>query len=512
MSGVLFNNIPGNIRVPFFYAEFQPGGTPYVANARLLLVGQKLAAGAATANQPVLVRDGTVGALFGSNSMLASMYRKARKNAPLQEIWALPVEDLLAGVKATGKITVADPSITQASVLTIYIAGRRIRCAVLTSDTKTSVAAHLVAAINAVAASGEGLPVTAAVNGTTTYQIDLTAVHKGTLGNAVEIENGIVTEDGNNLAATLLTITPMANGAGDPDLGTAFANLGSAEFDWIASAYADSTNVGLASDLLNDVSGRWSWAQQIYGHYLCPSTATVGALQSLGAGYNNQHITFFPCRKFLSQQYEVIAAVGAIAAAHLQDAPELSRPLQTLELQGIKGPRLISDQLQIVDKQTLYFSGISGYFINAAGNVAIERLITTYHANSWGDPDYTYLDVETMAQAMFGIRFIRTEVTSKHARQALANDNPGRVAAIVTPNDIKATITHAYKKLVDTYGVFENLPAFQQSLIVERNAQDANRVDVMMNLDHVNQLRVLAAAAVNWMQLELDTTSAITAA
>jgi phage tail sheath gpL-like len=511
MSGVLFNNIPGNIRVPFFYAEFQPGGTPYVANARLLLVGQKLTAGVATSNQPVLVRDGTVGTLFGPNSMLANMYRVARKNAPLQEIWALPVDDLQAGVKATGSILVGAPALSQAATLTIYIAGRRIRCGVLTSDTAANIATHLAAAINAVAAS-DGLPLTAAVNGETAAQIDLTAVHKGTLGNAIEIENGIVTEDGNNLAATLLTITPMANGAGDPDLGTAFANLGNAEFDWIASAYADATNVGHATDLLNDVSGRWSWAQQIYGHYFCPSSATVSGLQTLGAGYNNQHITFFPCRKFLSQQYEVIAAVGAIAAAHLQDAPELSRPLQTLELQGIKGPRLISDQLQIVDKQTLYFSGISGYFINAAGNVAIERLITTYHANSWGDPDYTYLDVETMAQAMFGIRFIRTEVTSKHARQALANDNPGRVAAIVTPNDIKATITHAYKKLVDTYGVFENLGAFQQSLIVERNAQDPNRVDVSMNLDHVNQLRVLAAAAVNWMQLELDTTNAITAA
>jgi len=37
---VLFDNIPGNVRVPFFYAEFRPGGTPYQSNARLLLFGQ----------------------------------------------------------------------------------------------------------------------------------------------------------------------------------------------------------------------------------------------------------------------------------------------------------------------------------------------------------------------------------------------------------------------------------------------------------------------------------------
>ena len=59
MAGMIFNNIPGNVRVPFFYAEFQSGGTPYSQNARLLLIGQKLASGSATANQPVLVRDGS---------------------------------------------------------------------------------------------------------------------------------------------------------------------------------------------------------------------------------------------------------------------------------------------------------------------------------------------------------------------------------------------------------------------------------------------------------------------
>lgn len=500
--GVMFNNIPGNVRVPFFYAEFQPGGTPYAANARLLLVGQKLASGSATSGIPVLVRDGTASALFGRNSMLANMYAVARANAPLQEIWALPVDDLLAGVKATGKIAVGTPSLAIASVLTIYIAGVRIRVGVQTSDSKSTIATNLAAAINAT----PGLPVVAAVDGTNNYEVDLTAVHKGTIGNIVEIENGVITDDG-SLASTLLTITPMASGAGDPDLQTAFNNLGDDEFDWIASPYADATNIGRASDLLNDVSGRWSWAKQIYGHYICTHAGTVSDLSTLGNSLNSQHVSIFPCRKFLSTPPLVAAALGAIAAAHLQSAPELSRPLQTLELLNIVGPRLVSDRLTISDRQTLYFDGISGYHITRAGAVAIDRVVTTYQSNAWGDPDWTYLDIETMAQAMFGIRFIRTEVTSKHARQALADDNPGRLPQIVTPVDIRQTIIHAYTKLVRDFGVFENLPAFSQSLVVERNASDPNRVDVGMKLDHVNQLRILAAAAVNYMQLELDQTT-----
>src|SRR5690606_29571700 len=116
---------------------------------------------------------------------------------------------------------------------------RRIRTSVLTSDTKTTIASHLAAAINAT----PGLPVTAEIDSDDDFQINLTAVHAGTLGNTVAIENGVITEDG-GLAASLLTITAMASGAGDPDLETAFNNLGDDEFDWIASPYADSTNIG----------------------------------------------------------------------------------------------------------------------------------------------------------------------------------------------------------------------------------------------------------------------------
>jgi hypothetical protein len=46
---VLFNNIPGNQLVPFFYAEINSGGTPFQGNPRVLLIGQKLAGGSAAA-------------------------------------------------------------------------------------------------------------------------------------------------------------------------------------------------------------------------------------------------------------------------------------------------------------------------------------------------------------------------------------------------------------------------------------------------------------------------------
>jgi len=498
---VLFNNIPGNIRPPLFYAEFQSGGTPYQQNARLLLVGQKLDAGNATANHPVMATDSTIGTLAGRNSMLHAMYQVARRNAPLLVIHILPLADAGAGVAATGKISVGEPTLTFAQPLTVYVQGKRVRVVVLTSDTRANIATKIKDAINAT----DALLVTAAINGTNTYEVDITCRHKGTVGNTIAIEAGLKEEDGplgQTGSQCVLTLTAMANGATDPDFSTGFANLGDDEYDWIAAPYGDSTSLGYASDLLNDISGRWSYAKQIYGHYICTNRGNVAALSSLGGGRNDPHSSIFPTYKFVSPDHEVVAALGAVVAAHLQDAPELSRPLQTLQLLGIIGPRLKSDRLSLSDRQTLYYDGISGYHVRRDGTVAIDRLTTTYQTNAWGDPDWTYLDVETMAQSMYGIRYLRSLVTSTHGRQSLANDNPGRLPHIVTPTDVRNTIVHGYTKLVRDEGVFENIDAFKSRLVVERDATDVNRINVSMPVDHVNQLRIVAVAVVNHMQLE----------
>lgn len=562
---VAFNNIPGNVRVPLFYAEFRPGGTPYQSNARLLLIGQRRSTGLAPADAPIQVRDGQENGLFGIGSMLAQMCRAARRNGPLQEIWALPVDDLGGGTAASGKLSISGAPVAQSSVLAVYIAGERVRISVGAADTCSSLATALAAAVNALVdlpvtaavvvptatsfsgnttngsavitsvasttglikgmtVAGTGIPAGAVITaivtntsvtisasatatgssvsltGTENNTVTLTARHKGTLGNAIEVDLGDLTTDGT--PPVTVTITAMASGAGDPAIATALAALGDDEYDWIASAYPDTTNLNAASDLLSDVTGRWSYARQLYGHYITPHTGTVGALSTLGNARNNQHETIFPSRKFLSTPWEVAAAVGAVAALHLQDAPELSRPLQGLPLAGIKGPRAKADQLTRADRQTLYFDGVSGYTIARDGTVLLERLVTTYQANAWGDVDWTYLDIETMAQSMFGIRFIRAEVTSVHGRQALATDNPGRLEHICTPTDIRNTVLHAYTRLVTELGVFENIEAFANSLVVERATSDANRIDVGMRLDHVNQLRIVAASAVNYMQLE----------
>lgn len=488
---VSFNTIPGNILVPFWYAEINSGGTPYEGQSRLLLVGQKLASGLAPAGVPIgpIQSAREAASLFGPGSMAAQMYANARNAASLQPIWVLPLADP-AGAKASGTITIGTaPGVTGVGVLNIL--GRRVAVQVFSTDAVADVAQDISAAINAL-----GLPVTATyAAGVVTVQ----ARHNGTLGNGLEI--ALAVEGGNVLTSTNTTIVAMTGGTGVPDLVTPFANLGDSAFDWIAGPYADTASLNAARDLLSDAVGRWSPTQMLYGHYLTVFFGTLGAAVTLGDGRNDPHVSIMATQVSPTPQWEWAAALGAVVASHMSDAPELSRPLQTLLLPGILPPRDRAVWWDIADRQALYVDGMSGYTVTVDDQVQIDRVRTTYQVTSAGVADATFGDVETMAQSMFAVRWFRQEVASNHARQALADDNPFNVAEITTPADIRNTLIHAYLGLCGV-GVAEKPDLFAQYVTVERDPNNASRVNAYIPMDVVNQLRVFAANVTINLQYE----------
>jgi len=488
---VQFNQIPDNLRVPFFFAEVNPGQSPYQSIARLLLIGQKTAAGVATANEPIFVRGDTDG-LFGPGSMIGEMWETAKRNAPFQEIWCLPLDDAAGATAAAGTVTVANLPVTQSQNIIFYVAGIRLAVVATIADTDATLATKIADEINAELS----LPVTAAAVGAV---VTATAKNGGTIGNSIRIETALSVDD--SLAADqYLTIVQPNGGAGDIDLATAFATLGSEEYDWVAAPYNQVADLDAARDFLDGVSGRWSPFQQLYGHYITARPDTVGSLSALGNLRNDPHSSVMATYNSPTPSWIWAAAIGAQAAQHLQSAPELSRPLQTLILRDVRPPKLIADRLSISDQQVLYFDGISGYHTNKDGTVAINRLITTYQRDQWGSPDQTFLDVNTLAQTMYSIRFLKQKITSTYPRSALADTNPNGLQGIVTPDDMRDLIVHGYTELVAD-GVVENLNVFRESLIVERNISNPNRLDVFLPLDVVNQLRIVAVNATVYQQL-----------
>lgn len=483
---VPFNTIPSALRVPLFYAEMDNSQAGYFSQSvRTLLIGQKLAAGTALANVPVLMsRTDAAREAFGQGSMLARMHEIYRAGNAFGEVWCLPLDDNAAGVAAAGAFVITGPA-TKAGTLNAYIGSQRVQIAVAVADTATVIGTALAAAINA----NTQLPVTAVA---TAGSVAVTARHKGTLGNDILLQMNMQGAAGGEStpAGIAVAITAMVNGTASPALATALAAMGDDEYDFIIQPYTDTTSLDAFRALMNDTTGRWAFNRQIYGHVYSAQRGIFSALQAAGSARNDQHMTIAGMETLVpNTSWEYAAAYGARNAVFIAANP--SRPTQTGELSGIL-PAPSSVRFIQTERQTLLFSGIATSYV-AGGVVRIERAITTYQKNSWGQADPSYLDSETLHQSATVLRRLRNVVTQKFARHSLANDGTafGAGAAIVTPNVVRGEIVSEYSKMV-TEGLVENLELFQQYLICERNANDPNRLDVLFPPDYVNQLRVFA--------------------
>src|SRR5690349_17832385 len=219
---VAFNRIPANLRLPGVFIEVDPSKASRSDDpGRIILVGQMLATGTATANVPVPVTSvADAKAQFGVGSMLASMVDAVRQADPFGLLWALPLADAGGAVAATGTVTVtAAPSAP--GVIPLYISGVSVPVAVAGTETVNQTAAAIAAAVNA----NLDLPVSAAaVAGVVT----LTARNKGTLGNDIDVRYAWLGNAGGEALPTAYVgaIVAMAGGTTDPTIATGMAALG----------------------------------------------------------------------------------------------------------------------------------------------------------------------------------------------------------------------------------------------------------------------------------------------
>lgn len=170
--------------------------------------------------QPILVTSPEdVGDKTGFGFMLHRMALASFFSSSGVETWILPQAEV-AGAQAEGNVLLSGASIGSGT-FAFYIAGDRVAVTVADGDTPAEIATKLVAEINA----DNDLPVTAAVNGVTPEQVDITAKSSGTFGNDITLDTLVLSsdEDPANLA---YVITPMATGTGIPDIQDALDALG----------------------------------------------------------------------------------------------------------------------------------------------------------------------------------------------------------------------------------------------------------------------------------------------
>ncbi|MGZ3272378.1 MAG: phage tail sheath subtilisin-like domain-containing protein [Caulobacteraceae bacterium] len=490
---VTFRQIPQNLRIPIFYAEVDGSrANTAAASQRALVIGQITGSGDATANVPIIAQGGNdAKARGGPGSILALMTAAYRANDSLGELWYLPLADNGAGVAATGTAAFTGPA-TANGVVSLYIGGKLESVAVTSGMTATQIGAAVIAVVNA----DTDLPVTAAnATGTVTF----TAKNKGVCGNDIDIRLNYRGAAGAEAlpAGVGCTVTAMANGATNPVLTTALANLQDQAFDFIVSPYTDATSVAALTAFLNDSAGRWSWQTQVYGHVFMAYRNTFANQVTFGTALNDQHTTCIGFYDSPLPNFMWSAAFAGAAAVSLKADPGL--PLQTVQVNPPAGyvmaPPLAS-RFSLSNRNTLLYSGISTFTVAVDGTIAIENLITTYQLNTQGQADNSYLQVETLFTLMFVMRALRSLVTTKYARMKLVADGtrfaPG--ANAVTPSLIKADLIAQYRQLeFNTY--VQGSDAFAAGLIVVQNSQNPSRVDVLYDPVLVGGLRIFALLA-----------------
>ncbi|WP_027366936.1 phage tail sheath subtilisin-like domain-containing protein [Desulfocurvibacter africanus] len=482
---ISFNSIPSSLRVPLVYIEFDNSRAntgPAGLNYKLLVLGQKLVAGTQAAGVPVRVTSADqAGELFGRGSQLHAMFVAIKAADRFLETWAIALADDAAGVAAAGSITFAGLA-TESGVVNLYIGGTRVRAGVGSGDAGADVATTLAAAINA----NTDLPVTAAVDGVTAEKVNLTCRWKGATGNDLDLRLNYYA--GEKLpSGVTATITAMSAGAANPDVAGAIAGFGDEWWNAIVMPWNDTANLdALKAEMLN----RWGPTVQREGLVWFSFRGTHGETGTFGSGRNDHLATIMPVGKSPTSPW-IMAAVNAVIGIG-SIARDPARPLQTLVLPGVLPPAP-GDRWTLEERNLLLYDGASTYFVDAGGQVCIERQVTTYQKNAYGVDDPSYLDVTTPYTLGYLRYATKARITQKFPRHKLADDGtkfgPGQ--AIVTPSVIRAELLALFREL-EELGLVENFDQYAEDLVVERDATDRNRVNVLGNPDLVNGFVIFA--------------------
>lgn len=478
---ISFNQIPANLRVPFTYIEFDSSKAvqgPSLKVYKGLLLGQKLAAGTATADIPVRVSSNAQAkTLFGAGSMLYGMVKAWLDNNSTTELWVIPQSDNGAGVAATKVLTFAGPA-SGAGTLNAYIAGKLYQVGVASGDTATVIAAALAAAITADADSIYTAAAAAAV-------LTLTYKHKGLIGNELDVRfnyfQGEVFP-----AGVSCVVTDGVAGTANPSLTAAISAMAEVQYDVIGFPYTDA---GSFTAMEAELDSRFGPLRQNDGMAFAAKNADLSALSVLGNSRNSKHVTIMEAYLEPTPVYEKAASYAAVSAFYLNIDP--ARPIQTLPMVGIL-PAAQADRFIMTERNSLLFNGISTSYTGDDGVVRIERGITTYKTNAVGANDVSYLNVETLKTLSYLRYDFRNYILTKYPRHKLADDGvrvaPGQ--AIMTPKLGKAEAIAKYKEWQDDLGIVENFDAFKAGLIVERDVTNRDRLNWYLPPDLMNQLRV----------------------
>lgn len=464
---VSFDQIPSSIRKPGHYFEFNTKlavRTLPSNQQRVLLVGQRLATVGPTAVAALqavdVFNDQDVAVYFGAGSIAHRMARAAITANRYAQLTMITLDDAAAGVAAAGTVTITGTATRPAS-MALVVGGQRVAIATDTGDTATDSAARLATAINEI----DLMPVAAnAAAGVVT----LTAKHKGSSGNGI----GVIVAT--RAAGLALAVVAMAGGDNDPDLAPALAAAFAGGHNIVVSPF--STESALTS-LRTHLEAVGSPMEQRDAIGVAGTPGTLSAATTLALAVNSGLITLGWHHMSRMSSAEIGAAYAAVIASEEDPA----RPLNTLEILGLDVTDAEARPGRVEQENALY-NGVTPLEVGPGGRVQIVRAISTMTVNANGISDVALLDITTMRTLHYVRKSCRERVAQRFPREKLSSRMIPRVRSELLDVLIK----------LEELEIIEEVTANKADLIVERDSQDANRLNARIPADVVNGLHVFA--------------------
>jgi len=464
---ISFNTIPSSIRKPGKYFEYNTTGAVNTLPGNpqpVLIIGQRLAAGATPALTPVNISSETDAEVaFGQGSIAHLMVQAAIKANNYLQLTAIAVDDAVAGVAASGSVLIAGPA-TAAGNMTINIGGVAATVAVANGDTAAVIAGNLVAQI----AQQPDLPVTAAIAGGNPASVALTAKNKGLAG------NGIVLSALSQATGVTGTVTAMSGGLSDPDIQPALTAVFGAGHKIIAAPFSTQASLATLRSHLDTVSNSMEQRGTI-GTAGWPGTmATATTL----AGQTNEGRIYMGWHNGSAMPaYQIAAAYAAVIASEQDPA----RPLNTLPLNGLDVTN-ITLRPGRTDQETALHNGVTPFEVGPGDVVQIVRAISTYIVDPQGINDPSLLDITTIRTLDYMRDAWRQRIALRFPRDKLSERVPGKVRSEL--------LDVAYK--AEELEIIENVDANKDRLIVEKDLQSVGQLNAKIPCEVVPGLHVFA--------------------
>jgi phage tail sheath gpL-like len=479
---IQFDTIPDGIRKPGNYFEYNNklalSGLP--ANTqKLCIIGQKTSSGSVAALLPTKIFSEADAILYsGMGSMVHRMVKSAFFANPNIDVTIVNLDDAGSSAAAAGTVTFTGPA-TGSGVLQYQCGADMVQMAIPSGLTANQAATAFAALLTA----HPDLPVSAAVDGETLNEVDVTAKNKGTIGNQI-LHSAVITAPGMTVAVVALTA-----GATDPDLDTALAVVFPVKYDKIVSPYNNLTNPTTAATYsgsavaklkahMQTVSGA---LEQRRGFGVIAQTASIALATTLTTNINNERVSLGYARGVKMWSPEVAAHY----AAAWMGQPDPAMPLNGMELRGIDvAPQ--GSWLSRQEQETLLANGVTPLDVDGGGTMRIIRAVTCYLTNSSNTPDPSYLDVTTITALDYGDLAIRTRINLRF-RPAKGTER--------TIRDVRSEIIAVMYDL-QAAGIWRNVDKYKDQVLLEESNTTPGTWKVQIPAPVVPGLHVLAGQLV----------------